>query len=265
MIKKNLMNGGTSALSVNLSEKDMEIIDIMKEFRLPDMKDRYISLVAADEIAKMSATDVLYMLFTEQKAIRLEHSSILRIKKSNIWLPEASTSLLEEHGIQVNGAELEQFSKFNFMTYGGSLAILSKDQFSRSYLASAFGNLACYNNIRTFYIKYEHIINPELRNKYERLVVNLDLLREIPLLIIDDWMSMIANDEDTRLLKSILEYRMQVGKGTIFASCYNCDAWEKFLTGTSNVKRTMKSWFMKCNVLKVDDSEIEELESLDDM
>ena len=230
-------------LDVNMSEMDLEITEMMRMLRMPRMREAYMLMVGSDELAKLSSSEVLHRLLSEQLSRRMENATAKRIKLSNIWEPEARLALLPEHSIMVKANELNQYAKFNFMNAGVPLKIFVGDQYERNYLASAFGAQACIDRIKTFYIKFEHLIDPDLRTEFERDTVTIDMLRDIPMLIIDDWLCCKADEKNTQILKSILEYRSTPGKGTILATCYREEAWEHNLTGPANAIRTFKRWF----------------------
>ena len=232
-----------ASVEINLSKMDQEIAEMLKILRLPAMRDSFLNMVASDEIANYSATELLHRLLLEQTEMRRNNAGAKRAKEANLWMPEARIELLEEHGIHVDMFKLEQFAKFNFMNYGGLLKLLVSDQYSRNYLASALGSHACMNKLKTFYIKFDHLVIPEYQTTYEHAVVDIEMLRKIPLLIIDDWLNHCIDEETTNYLKSILEYRFTKGLGTILASCYRTEGWAKFLTGTSNTIKTFNKWF----------------------
>ena len=112
---------GELPMEVNLSEMDQEIVSMLKTLRLPAMKESYMRMVASDELAEYTATELLYKLLSEQAELRRNNTGAKRAKDANLWMPDARLALLEEHEIHVNTFQLEQFAKFNFANHGGLL------------------------------------------------------------------------------------------------------------------------------------------------
>lgn len=114
----------------------------------------------------------------------------------------------------------------------------------KTYIACALGKAACYNQIRTLYIRYEDLIlkYEEVKNDDTRgrtgLAKLINKFSSIPLLIIDEWLMDRLSEEEAHFIFEIVERRYDTAS-TIFYTQYRQSDWLERLGNDTHAEAIM--------------------------
>ena len=140
------------------------------------------------QVDKLSLTDGLQILIQSEMDAR-KHNKITRLIKTAGFRQLATIEELDTHESRgTSSSVIDQLSRGEYLKYGGTIVITGPTGTSKSFLASALGERACWQGYKVKYytisrlldeVKLARLEGKEL--KFFEKIENLDLL------IIDDF------------------------------------------------------------------------------
>jgi DNA replication protein DnaC len=125
---------------------------------------------------------------------------------------------------------MARLSTLEWIGHHQSILITGKTGCGKTFIASAFGNLACRHGIATKYYRVAKLLEEFQVAKGEGTFFRLfNALRKASLLILDDWGLKPLNQQECGLLFELVEERHEKG-ATIISSQIPVEHWHKILT-----------------------------------
>lgn len=198
-----------------------EVVDILEA----QSKDSTILMYSFDERMKM-IVDYLHTSKYNSKVQRLINSAKFRFPNADI------TSIVYESR-SIDRLKITELSTGSYMQNSTNIILQGYTGSGKTYIACALGKKACYDSVRTRYIRL-----PDLLMYFEEAKATsasylkkfLNKYEKYQLLIIDEWLMEDLSKEEEHFIFELIERRY--GKSsTIFCTQYKQNEWVELLGG----------------------------------
>lgn len=216
-----------------MNNEVQEIIKLMREMRLPMMAEQMQVLIENNELATLSAIDLLKQLIEVEYHSR-KTNTINRLKK-NAKLSQRTASIIdiEYHPERnINKSVIEQLMTNQYILKHRNIIILGACGTGKSFVANALGNHACESFYTTFYCRIFEFIDECNQERIGTGSINKTIRRyaKYDVLIIDDFLIHELHDKEVNHLFQLIEYRHGI-KSTIVCSQLEPKEWHAQLGG----------------------------------
>ena len=190
---------------------------LLRRINQPDHQDlsfeEFLGLVIDDEYLRRKNNK--YARFLNQSKIKIKQARIEEIDYA------ASRGLLKTKVLNMQNNE--------WINAHQNILITGSTGVGKSYLASAFGNNACYRGYTTYYSRWPKLLGDIYASKGEGTYLKyLEKLAKVKLLIIDDFGTGKMTDNERKDLFEIIEDRYMSGS-TIITSQLPLNHWHEFI------------------------------------
>lgn len=205
-----------------------EIVERLREMRLPAMADELLSLLSNNEIFNISTIDLLDRLSSAELSSRKNNTINRLIKKAH--LSQSKARLEDIHYLperNINKNVIEQLSSNDYIINHNNVIILGACGTGKSYISNALGVNACNASYSVMYTRMFEIIDDINNYEHDSLIL-IKKYSKPDVLIVDDFLLYPIKSKDSEILFKILEYRYNT-KSTIISSQQEIEDWHKCL------------------------------------
>lgn len=217
-------------------ERDEKILQAFKRLRLPGMAGHFREILDGTlSVEGMDISTILEQFVDAELLRRTGNKAEKLIREARLWYPSADLEELQGSASRLSQQLISTLSKTKFIDAGAFVIIHGGPKSGTTYLGCAIGASACRLSKRTRYIRYFDLLSRLVDAKRVGGVLQeeLDALRTIPCLIVDDWMNTSMSQNELMLMREIMDYRPKNG-GTILISHSHPDSWMDLMdTSTS--------------------------------
>ncbi|MCZ0704673.1 DNA replication protein DnaC [Natronobacillus azotifigens] len=231
-------------------DKKETLIELCKELRLPSIR-RLIKSSDAFENEE-EAYDILYQVFTQEKADRSIRAKQNRIRAANFPQKKLLDELVTEALPEQARAKLKELKSLAFIEKGQNIILTGPPGTGKSHMAIGLGMEACLAGYRVFFATVPSFINQLKEHRSERTLRSFELKFEKYDLVILDELGYISFDkEGAELLFSHLSLRAG-RKSTIITSNLSFINWQDIfhdsvLTAALTDRLTHRSYVLNMN------------------
>ena len=195
-----------------------KILTDLKDLRLPGMAQTWQNLMEAHSIPSLSLADGMRLLIQGEKDTRISNRTRRLIKNAHFRYTVTMGDIAVDSARGIERAQLDEVSSGLYITQGCPVAITGATGTGKSWLASAFGHLACLCGYKVRYFNmaklFEELTMARVESHLPRF---FDRLAQQDLLILDDFGLKKLTAEQVLDLMEIIEDR-HARKATIIAS-----------------------------------------------
>lgn len=217
-------------------ERDEKILQAFKRLRLPGMAGHFREILDGTlSVDGMDISTILEQFVDAELLRRTGNKAEKLIREAKLWYPSADLEELQGSASRLSQQLVSTLSKTRFIDAGAFVIIHGGPKSGTTHFGCAIGASACRLSKRTRYIRYFDLLSRLVDAKRVGGVLQeeLDALRTIPCLIVDDWMNTSMSQNELMLMREIMDYRPKNG-GTILISHSHPDSWRDLMdTSTS--------------------------------
>ncbi len=168
----------------------------------------------------------LYQCQHNDKIKRLKRTAKLRYPTAEI--PYVNYS----EGRNLDRRQIIELGTCDYMTANTNIALCGPTGCGKTYLACALANAACIKEYRTYYIRFQDLIQlyDEFCEDTVRIRKLIRKLAKFSLLIIDEWLLTDIKSCHQDFLLDLIEFR-HTDTSTVFCSQYSPGEWHERLGG----------------------------------
>ena len=241
-------------LITEVSAMKNETIRKLQEIRLSAMADALQTQFEQPErFANMSFDERLAFLVDREYDVRKNNHLKRLLKNASLIYPNASLSNIEYlPDRHLDRDLLRRLESNEYIMQHSNIAIIGATGSGKTYLASALGANACYDD---FKVKYMRL--PDMLSEY-REAVEEDKRREFlrkcertSVLILDEFLLYTASDDEQKILLEVMERRVE-HTTTIVCSQYEPEGWFERLGGTAVADAILDRLLSNSYTIKID-------------
>ncbi len=222
-------------------ERDEKILQAFKRLRLPGMAGHFREILDGTlSVEGMDISTILEQFVDAELLRRTGNKAEKLIREARLWYPSADLEELQGSASRLSQQLISTLSKTKFIDAGAFVIIHGGPKSGTTYLGCAIGASACRLSKRTRYIRYFDLLSRLVDAKRVGGVLQeeLDALRTIPCLIVDDWMNTSMSQNELMLMREIMDYRPKNG-GTILISHSHPDSWMDLIETSTSYRDSM--------------------------
>lgn len=225
----------TVSLSENLKNQ-------LRAMGLDDLISIVEDSIGCDGWDCLSFEDKLGLIINRLYEAKL-NNSIRRLKRgAKLIIPNASISgLVFDKERKLNQERIVELATCDFIKHETNLILEGPVGCGKTYLSNALANAACSKTYRSYYIRFQDLLNeideaaesgPAKKKKLIRKLANYTLL------VIDEWLTVeISKQHQTQLLE-LFEMRSYKGS-TIICTLHPIKEWRQLLLGDTIAESIM--------------------------
>ena len=212
-----------------------EIVNKLKELKMPGMAEHISQLYSTEEFSKYSTLEIIEQLIEQEQISRKNHTIERRLKQAYLTDSQARLESIDYRAERnINQALIDQLKTNEYILDGRNGLILGATGCGKTFLANALAVNACE---ATYRVKYFRMIELLSNLSTARIEGNIRKLYKqygsVDLLIIDDFLLTDTTANEQRDLMEIFEYRGR-GRSTILCSQLSPQEWHSKL-GASHI------------------------------
>ena len=222
-------------------ERDDKILQAFKRLRLPGMAGHFREILDGTVVVEGQDISSILEQFIDAELLRRTGNKAEKlIREARLWYPSADLEEVSSNTPYLSAQLISTLSKVRFIDAGAFLIIHGGPKSGTTYLGCAIGASACRLSRRTRYIRYFDLLSRLIDAKRTGglLQEELEELRTIPCLIVDDWMNSPMSQNELMLMREIMDYRPKNG-GTILVSHSHPDLWRDLMETTTSYRDSM--------------------------
>lgn len=225
--------------------------DMMKRFKLVDMREQCSDIIAEAEANTMGYMDFLVRLLSVEEEGKNARRQEMLLEKAHF---DTNTSLEDiDYGFNhtLDQEKIEELGKLHFLKAHENIIIIGPPGVGKSMIATGIGRNACHAGKRVLFVNAK-----ELADKlYEEMTLGhlaetLEQFRKIDLLIIDEMSYIKMDRERESLFFQIIRQRYEKSS-LIITTNLPLGRWDELFTGQLAATAILDRLLHHCHVLSI--------------
>ena len=212
-----------------------EIVNKLKELKMPGMAEHISQLYSTEEFSKYSTLEIIEQLIEQEQISRKNHTIERRLKQAYLTDSQARLESIDYRAERnINQALIDQLKTNEYILDGRNVLILGATGCGKTFLANALAVNACEATYRVKYFRMIELLSNMSTARIEGNIRKFYIqYGSVDLLIIDDFLLTDTTANEQRDLMEIFEYRGR-GRSTILCSQLSPQEWHSKL-GASHI------------------------------
>jgi DNA replication protein DnaC len=203
-----------------------ETLRKLRQLRLNAMADKIEEMSASQKLESQNPTDLLALIVDSEYDRRRQNQISRLLRDAHIKLPQACIEDIEFSAKRnITKDAFRDLADASFIQRNQNILVSGATGVGKTYIASAFANLACRNGLSTRYFRLSNLLETVILERrlgnYLKVIEKFGKLR---LLIIDDIGPDVLTKEERNIFMDLIEERYLTAS-TILTSQLPFDQW----------------------------------------
>lgn len=231
--------------------KEAYIEATMKKFKLVDMREQYVDLIAEAETTSLGYLDFLIRLLSVEE----EGKQTRRYEKLLDKACFESMTTLDEINYEFNHTiekdKIDELSTLRFLETNENIVIIGPPGVGKSMIATGIGRKACQEGKSVLFVNAKELVD-RLRDEMLEgtLAKALENLNKIDLLIVDELSYISMDKERESLFFQIIRQRYEK-RSLIVTTNLPMGRWNELFTGQLAATAILDRLLHHCHVLSI--------------
>jgi len=215
----------TDAMDINT-----DIQMLLKQFKLPDMNDRYDEEIQAAIENKLSYREFLYKLLKVEEDGKMERLRLRNIKNAHFDSLKTMDDFDFSFPESINQSKIQDFETLSFMDKKENLVFVGPPGVGKSHLVTSIGIKACEHGKTVLFVNAIDLMNDLHKARTEgTLKQNLIKLSKVNLLIIDEVGYLKMDKENESIFFQLIRQRYEKSS-LIITTNLTFNRWDEVFT-----------------------------------
>ena len=198
--------------------------DLMKRFKLVDMREQYSDIIAEAETDKLSYMDFLLKLLSVEEQGKNSRRQKMLMEKANFDMITSLTDIDYSFNHTLDKGKIEELGQLHFLKRHENIIIIGPPGVGKSMIATGIGMNACNEGKKVLFVNAKELVDTLYEEMTAgRLTDTLEKLQKIDLLIIDELSYIKMDRERESLFFQIIRQRYEKAPSFLPPTCQWAD------------------------------------------
>ena len=233
--------------------EDMKIYadDMMKRFKLVDMREQYADIIEEAEANAMGYMDFLVRLLSIEEEGKNARRQEMLLEKANFDTNASLKDIDYSFNHTRDREKIEELGKLHFMTAKENIIIVGPPGVGKSMIATGIGMNACNAGKRVLFANAKELVDKLYEEMTKgNLEETLEKLQKIDLLIIDELSYIKMDRERESLFFQIIRQRYEKSS-LIITTNLPMGRWDELFTGQLAATAILDRLLHHCHVISI--------------
>jgi DNA replication protein DnaC len=224
---------------------------LLKQFKLPDIYDRYDEEIEAAIDKKLGYRDFLYKLLKVEEQGKVERLKLKNMKKAHFIDQKTISDFDFNFPDDINQSKIQDLSTLSFMDKKENIVFIGPPGVGKSHLGTALGIKACEDGRSVLFVSAIELMD-NLHNFIAEgtLKQNLIKLSKIDLLIIDELSYFKMDKEKESLFFQVIRQRYEKNS-LIITTNLPFNRWDEIFTSELAATAILDRLLHHCHVISI--------------
>lgn len=232
-------------------EKRAYAEEMMKRFKLVDMREQYPDIIAEAESGRLGYMDFLIRLLSVEEEGKKARRHEMLLGKAGFDTISSLDDIDYGFNHSLDKDKIEDLGKLHFMQACENIIIIGPPGVGKSMIATGIGINACNNGKTVLFVNAKELVDQLYESMSDgRLPEMLDRLQKIDLLIIDELSYLKMDRERESLFFQVIRRRYEKSS-LIITTNLPMGRWDELFTGQLAATAILDRLLHHCHVLSI--------------
>lgn len=225
--------------------------DMMKRFKLVDMREQYSDIITEAEENTMGYMDFLVRLLSVEEEGKNGRRQEMLLEKAHFDTHASLKDIDYSFNHSLDKEKIEELGKLHFLKAHENIIIIGPPGVGKSMIATGIGINACDAGKRVLFVNAKELVDKLYEEMIKgNLAETLEKLRKIDLLIIDELSYIKMDRERESLFFQIIRMRYEKSS-LIITTNLPMGRWDELFTGQLAATAILDRLLHHCHMLSI--------------
>lgn len=233
------------------AEKSSYIREMMKQFKLVDMRNRYAEIISEAKDLSLDYEDFLIRLLTVEEMGKTERRTEKLLQKASFDTIAALDDIDYSFNPSLDKTKIDELGQLHFLSKHENIIIIGPPGVGKSMIATGIGRNACSAGKKVLFVNakefVDHLYDEMLAGRLQDV---LQQISRIDLLIIDELSYIKMDRERESLFFQVIRQRYEKSS-LIITTNLPMGRWNELFTGQLAATAILDRLLHHCHVLSI--------------
>lgn len=225
--------------------------DMMKRFKLVDMREQYADIIAEAEANAMGYMDFLVRLLSVEEEGKNARRQEMLLEKANFDTNASLNDIDYSFNHTLDREKIAELGNLHFLKAHENIIIIGPPGVGKSMIATGIGVNACNAGKKVLFVNAKELVDKLYKEMTKgKLAETLEKLQKIDLLIIDELSYIKMDRERESLFFQIIRQRYEKSS-LIITTNLPMGRWDELFTGQLAATAILDRLLHHCHVLSI--------------
>lgn len=236
---------------VEISTKEDCIENLMKRFKLVDMRSCYQDFILEAETEHLGYEEFLYRLLKAEEYGKQQRRALRLTDKAQFETDKTLEDIDYSFNPSLDKAKIDELGRLNFLAAHENIIIIGPPGVGKSMIAAGIGRKACNAGYKVLFVNAKDLVDTLYAQMQKgTLAEALDNLKKIPLLIVDELSYLKMDREKESIFFQIIRQRYEKGS-LIITTNLPLGRWNEVFTGQLAATAILDRLVHHCHILSI--------------